>query len=253
MVRNYSFNQIPISRIILVIILIVSLSIPYSFLLFNNNPSNLRAETPSWFSNFTPLAHLPGTGESFANLGTIIHLPPPTIDSWTSRDHLPSLRNFISRVENGQNLTVRGVYIPGFLALPVVQQPGGNSGYVSREAETATQFQLAARNNVIGLLAHNFLSGKDFFRLSEGLQVMVVRGDGSIDRYRVTGVHELQKLSPGSNWSHYVDLKSGERLTTYQVFNQFYQGEHHLTFQTCLEKDGLETWGLRFVVAEPVQ
>jgi hypothetical protein len=242
MVRNYSFNQIPISRIILVIILIVSLSIPYSFLLFNNN-----------LSNFAPLAKIPGTGESFVNLGTIIHLPPPTIDSWTSRDHLPSLRNFISRVENGQNLTVRGVYVPGFLALPVVQQPGGDSGYVSRKAETATQFQLAARNNVIGLLAHNYLSGNDFFRLSEGLQVMVVRGDGSIDRYRVTGVHELQKLSPGSNWSHYVDLKSGERLTTYQVFNQFYQGEHHLTFQTCLEKDGLETWGLRFVVAEPVQ
>ena len=241
MVRNYSFNQIPISRIFLVIILIVSLSIPYSFLLFNNNLSNL-----------TPMEEQPPKSESFANLGTIIHLPPPTTDSWASRAHLTSLRNFISRVENGQNLTVRGVYVPGFLALPVVQQPGGNSGYVSRKAETVTQFQLAARNNVIGLLAHNYLSGKDFFRLSEGLQVMVVRGDGSIDRYRVTGVHEFQKLSPGSNWSHYVDLKSGERLTTYQVFNQYYQGEHHLTFQTCLEKDGLETWGLRFVVAEPV-
>jgi hypothetical protein len=252
MVRNYSFNQIPISRIILVIILIASLSIPYSFLLFNKI-SDLKGGSPSWFSNFNSLPQLPGTGGSIANLGTIIHLPPPTTDSWTSRAHLPSLRNFISRVENGQNLTVRGVYVPGFLALPVVQQPGGNSGYVSRKAETATQFQLAARNNVIGLLAHNYLSGKDFFRLSEGLQVMVVKGDGSIDRYRVTGVHELQKLSPGSNWSHYVDLNSGERLTTYQVFNQFYQGEHHLTFQTCLERDGLETWGLRFVVAEPVQ
>jgi hypothetical protein len=46
---------------------------------------------------------------------------------------------------------VRGVYVPGFLALPVVQQPSGSSGYVSRKAETATQFQLAARYNVIGL------------------------------------------------------------------------------------------------------
>jgi len=148
---------------------------------------------------------------------------------------------------------VRGVYIPGFLALPVVQQPSGNSGYVSIKTGTVTQFQLAARYNVLGLLAHNYLSGKEFFRLSEGLQVMVVRGDGSIERYRVTGVHEYQKLNPGSNWSHYIDLNSGERLTTYQVFSQFYQGEHHLTFQTCLERDGLETWGLRFVVAEPVK
>jgi hypothetical protein len=155
-------------------------------------------------------------------------------------------------VENGQNKAVRGIYVPGFLALPVVQQPSGNAGFVSEKPGTVTQFQLAARYNVLGLLAHNYLSGRDFYRLREGLQVMVVRGDSTIDRYRITGVHEFQKLTPGSNWSHYTDLNSGERLTTYQVFNQFYQGEHHLTFQTCLERNGLETWGLRFVVAEPI-
>ncbi len=252
MVRNYLFKKVPLSHISLVIILIVSLSIPYSFLLFNNEFSNSNVELPSWSSTYSPLAQLPVTGGSFSNLTSIIHLPPPITGSWTSRDHLPSLRSFISRVENGQNLSVRGVYVPGFLALPIVQQPGGNSGFVSGKPGTATQFQLAARYDVIGLLAHNYLSGKDFYRLSEGLQVMVVRGDGSIDRYRISGVHEFQKLSPGSNWSHYLNLNTGERLTTYQVFSQFYQGEHHLTFQTCLERDGLETWGIRFVVAEPL-
>ena len=252
MVRNYLYKKIPFSRISLIIILIVSLSIPYSVLLFNNEFSNINVELPSRPSIYNPQAQLPVTGGSFSNLASVIHLPPPTTDSWTSRDHLPSLRSFISRVENGQNLSVRGVYVPGFLALPVVQQPGGNSGFVSRKSGTATQFQLAARYDVIGLLAHNYLSGKDFYRLLKGLQVMVVRGDGSIDRYRISGVHEYQKLSPGSNWSHYLNLNTGERLTTYQVFNQFYQGEHHLTFQTCLERDGLETWGIRFVVAEPL-
>jgi hypothetical protein len=154
---------------------------------------------------------------------------------------------------NGQEQVIRGIYVPGFLALPVVQQPAGNTGFVSTKPETVTQFQLAARDNVIGLLAHNYLSGKDFFKLRDGLQVMVVNGDGSINRYRITEVHEFQKLTPGSNWSHYLDLKTGEKLTTYQVFNWFYQGEHHLTFQTCLERNGLETWGIRFVVAEPIE
>jgi hypothetical protein len=204
-----------------------------------------------WLPSATS-ASLPITGRGSSSLISVVHLPPPTIDSWTSREQLPSLNRFVDNLVNGQSGTVRGVYVPGFLALPVVQQPSGNTGFVSQQPGTATQFQLANRYGVIGLLAHNYLSGSEFFRLVEGLKVMVVRGDGSLQAYRISQVKQYRKLSPGSNWSHYIDLETGERLTTYQVFTQYYQGEHHLTFQTCLEKDGLETWGLRFVVAEPV-
>ena len=139
------------------------------------------------------------------------------------------------------------------MALPVVQQPSGNTGFVSQQPGTVTQFQLAARYGVIGLLAHNYLAGSDFFQLVDGLKVQVVNGDGSLHTYLITEVIEYQKVTPGSNWSHYINLKTGERLTTYQVFTQYYQDEPHLTFQTCLEKDGLETWGLRFVIAEPIE
>ena len=196
---------------------------------------------------------LPSTGRDVGSLISVIHIPPPTIDSWTSRQQLPSLNNFVDNLINGQQKSVRGVYVPGFMALPVVQQPGGNTGYVSEQSGTATQFQLANQYGVIGLLAHNYLSGSEFYRLIEGLKVLVVNGDGSLVNYRITEVVEFQKVTPGSNWSHYINLDTGERLTTYQVFTQYYQGEHHLTFQTCLERDGLETWGLRFVVAEPVE
>jgi hypothetical protein len=163
------------------------------------------------------------------------------------------LNNFVNNLVNGQANSARGVYVPGFMAFPIVQQPRGNTGFVSEQAGTVTQFQLAARYGVIGLLAHNYLSGNEFYRLVEGLKVLVVNGDGSLSNYHITEVVEYQKLTPGSNWSHYLNLETGERLTTYQVFSEYYQGEHHITFQTCLEKDGLETWGLRFVVAEPVE
>jgi hypothetical protein len=93
----------------------------------------------------------------------------------------------------------------------------------------------------------------EFFQLVEGLKVLVVNGDGSLQNFRITEIIEYQKLTPGSNWSHYINLDTGERLTTYQVFTQYYQGEPHLIFQTCLDREGLETWGLRFVVAEPVE
>ena len=195
---------------------------------------------------------LPATGSDSASLISVLHLPPPAIDSWNSREQLPSLNNFVSQITNGQANTIQGVYVPGFLALPVVQQPAGNTGFVSGKPETVTQFQLAARYGVTGFLAHNYLAGNEFYSLMEGLKVFVINGDGSRDRYRITGIKEFQKLTPGSNWSHYIDLETGERLTTYQLFGQYYQGEHHVTFQTCLAKNGIDTWGLRFVVAEPI-
>lgn len=197
-------------------------------------------------------AQIPTTGRDVSSLISVIHLPPPTVDSWTSRQQLPTLNNFVNNLMDGQQKPVRGVYVPGFLALPIIQQPRGNTGFVSEQPGTATQFQLADRYGVIGLLAHNYLSGGEFFNLVEGLQVLLVNGDGSLQKYHITEIVEYQKVTPGSNWSHYINLETGERLTTYQVFAQYYQGEHHLTFQTCLEREGLETWGLRFVVAEPV-
>jgi hypothetical protein len=247
--RPLIHNLISTSRYALLLLLIICLSFPFSFLPFDSHIKRFQ-ENPSFLST---QKLLPVTGGEFASLISVIHLPPPTTDSWTSRGQFPSLNKFVAGVENGQTNTVRGVYIPGFFALPVVQQPSGNTGFVSAKPESVTQFQLAARYNVLGFLAHNYLSGKEFFRLIEGLQVVVVKGDGSIDRYRITAIDEYQKVTPGSNWSQYIDLETGERLTTYQVFGQYYQGDHHLTFQTCLARDGIETWGLRFVVAELIE
>lgn len=229
MIRYRSHRLLYFSRCLFLLLLVLSSSLPYS-----------------------TQTSLPTTGRDLTNLISIIHLPPPKIDSWSARDKLPSLNNFMDPLINGQSKSIRGVYVPGFMALPIVQQPSGNTGFVSQQPGTATQFQLAARYGVIGLLAHNYLSGQEFYRLVEGLKVLVVNGDGSLQNYRITQIVEYQKVTPGSNWSQYINLDTGERLTTYEVFSQYYQGEHHLTFQTCLERDGLETWGLRFVVAEPI-
>lgn len=247
--RYLPHNNISTSRYTLLFFLIICLSFPLSFLPFESHLKNFQ-EGPSFLATQTLL---PVTAGEFASLISVIHLPPPTTDSWTSRGRLPSLNKFVAGVENGQSNTVRGVYVPGFFALPVVQQPSGDTGFVSGKPETVTQFQLATRYNVFGFLAHNYLSGKKFFRLVEGLEVVIVKGDGSTNRYRITAIDEYQKVTPGSNWSHYIDLETGERLTTYQVFSQYYQGDHHLTFQTCLARDGNDTWGLRFVVAELIE
>jgi len=162
------------------------------------------------------------------------------------------LETFVKRVSNGQSGVIRGVFVPGQFALSVIQQPENNATFVSNKHDLITQFEKAARNGVTGLLAHNYLSGRLFYQLASGQEVFVVYGDGAIQRYRVTGIHRFQKLNPSSLRSNLVDLSTGEVLTTAQVFNRFYRGDHHLTFQTCLEEEQQWDWGLTFFLATPI-
>jgi hypothetical protein len=163
------------------------------------------------------------------------------------------LEQFIAQVGNGQTGNIlRGVHVAGTLALEVEQQPHGNSTFVSSRMGAATQFKSAAENGVVGLLAHNYLSGALFYDLKLGQEVHLVYGEGQIENYRVSEIERFQKLNPASLSGDLVEVSTGRRFTTNQVFNRFYTGGDHVTFQTCLASGGLSNWGLVFIVAKPV-
>lgn len=168
-------------------------------------------------------------------------------------DALPNLYEFIAQVANHEAGIVRGVYVPEMFALPVVQQPTGNHAFVSPAKDRITQFRSAMYFNVIGLLAHNYLSGSLFQKLAPGQPVIIVMGDGSTHRYIIGERDSFQRLQISAKSDEFIDLTSGESYSTVQIFNRFYRGAHHLTFQTCLEKDGDQDWGVYFVVARPVE
>jgi len=164
----------------------------------------------------------------------------------------PDFREFIDTVSNGESSAVRGVYLEGVFALPVIQQPETKPTYVSNRSGFVTQFGVAANYGVTGLLAHNYLAGKEFYKLHPGQEALIVYGDRLVRRYKVAEVGTYQKLNPTRLHSDYQDLGTDRQLSASEVFKRFYRGEHHLTFQTCLEKDGLLNWGLLFVRAVPV-
>lgn len=168
-----------------------------------------------------------------------------------SEPALPDYQNFVEIVRNGEPGVLRGVYVPGVLALPIVQQPVGNPGYVSSNKDEITQFKMAAEAGIVGLLAHNYLSGAIFTNLAEGQEVRLVYGDGTVEYFEIDQVLEYQALQPYSPTSQFRDLETDIVITAEQLFNKVYRGERHVTFQTCIDAYGNSSWGRIFIIAQP--
>jgi len=159
--------------------------------------------------------------------------------------------DFSRSVQNGQADVLTGVYVSNVMALPVVQQPYGNAGYVSSNDGEATQFRMASQFGNVGILAHNHLSGSSFSQLAVGQEVRLVNGDGSVEYFVVTEVLRYQALQPNSPYSSFRNLDKDETLSAEQMFKRVYFGDHHITFQTCINAEGNASWGRLFVIAIP--
>lgn len=190
-------------------------------------------------------------GGIFTSLVFIIFNPIFSVGEGDREPIPPDFADFINRVEDGKVDALSGVYIPNVLALPVVQQPSGNDGYVSGRNDEATQFAMASQYGNIGLLAHNYLAGRLFSRLNVGEEVRLVYGDGKVEYFVITEVLRYQALEPTSPWSSFRNLENEEVLSTEQMFTRAYAGDRHVTFQTCIEAHGNASWGRLFVIAVP--
>jgi hypothetical protein len=166
---------------------------------------------------------------------------------------LPDFRDFAQPVENSDVNTLSGVYVPNVLALPVIQQPSGDDGYVSNKDDQTTQFAMASQFGSVGLLAHNYLSGRFFSELAVGQEVRLVYGNGRVEYFVITEILRYQALEPNSQLSSFRSLDHSEILSAEQMFKRVYAGERHVTFQTCIAANGTVSWGRLFVVAEPKQ
>ncbi|PKO01107.1 MAG: hypothetical protein CVU42_01280 [Chloroflexi bacterium HGW-Chloroflexi-4] len=157
---------------------------------------------------------------------------------------------FIENLKNGNAGQVVGVYVEDVLSLRVVQQPSSDAAYVSSVPNTATYFAMVRNiTGNTGLLAHNYLAGAYFFNLRSGQSVTLIYGDGTTDEYVVSYAEEFQALSPNSPTSNFVNLGSGETLSSTDLFYRVYSGGTRTTFQTCIAQGNEDSWGRLFVIA----
>lgn len=170
----------------------------------------------------------------------------------STNDKVAALKQFVDSVIDGESGTIRGLYTEDVFGYPVIQQPSSKPAFVSEINDVVTEFAMASQYGTTGMLAHNYLAGTAFFSLEVEDFIQVVYGDGSIKEYKVVDVLSFQALSPDSASSSFLNLETGETLTSTQLFKQVYTGSHHLTLQTCIEKGSEDSWGRLFVIAEPV-
>ncbi len=164
---------------------------------------------------------------------------------------LPSLTAFAGQMVNGEGQQLRGLYATDLFADPVVQQPRGASGFVSPAPDVLTQFNDASQLGATGLLAHNYLAGMQFSQMRAGQIVYLVYGDGRAEPYVVTQLVRYRALQPNSDYSSFVNVSTGERLSAFSLFTRMYGHSGTVVLQTCIEANGISTWGRLFVIAEP--
>jgi len=181
---------------------------------------------------------------------------PPRIvlalDVPVNQPDLPGLNTFIEQIRNGQAGQLRGVYIPGLLAAPVVQQPNGMNGFVSPRQNVLTQFGLASKQGSTGLLAHNYLAGKAFGLLQPGQKIELIDGSGKISTFIVTDILRYQALEPWNILSTFIDLKNRTSISAGDLFIKIYSRPGRVVLQTCIEADNEPSWGRIFVIAQSI-
>ena len=144
--------------------------------------------------------------------------------------------------------------IEGIKTLPIVQQPPGNSNFVSSVQENVTAFQTAASLGTVGLLAHNYMAGQYFLQILPGQEITLVYSGQRTKKFIVTEIQTYQALIPDSPSSNYVDLSTGKYLTATQLFNKVYRDQTgHLILQTCISAQQNPSWGRLFIIAEPAE
>lgn len=166
---------------------------------------------------------------------------------------LPAFDQFVQSVANGNGSERVGVFVEDQFQYPIVQQPANNPAFVTSNQGEVTEFRIVRQQTGNeGLIAHNYLAGGSFFNLQVGDVAQVVLGDGSVIEFEIFAIHDFQALSPNSPTSDFLNLTTGEKISASELFYMVYGGELTLTFQTCINRNNVSTWGRTFVIGEEI-
>lgn len=183
---------------------------------------------------------------------TLPPTPEPTLEpTQEPTPALPPLDQFARSLENGEPNQRVGVFVEDRFSFPIVQQPSADPAWISANLGVVTEFRIVRKQTGNeGIIAHNYLAGGQFYTLQIGDLAELVLGDGSVIDFEITDIQDYQALSPNSPTSNFINLNTGEKLTASDLFFKVYGGYLTLTFQTCISRDNISSWGRTFIIGE---
>jgi hypothetical protein len=72
-----------------------------------------------------------------------------------------------------------------------------------------------------------------------------------VEDFVVVNILRFRASKPESVSSSFRNLDRNETLSAGEMFQRAYAGERRLVFQTCIEGNGILSWGRLFIVALP--
>lgn len=172
--------------------------------------------------------------------------PSPTAEP---TDDLPALDSFVASVANGQGSDRVGIFVENLFSYPILPQPANDPAWITSNFGEVTEFRIVRQHTGNeGLIAHNYLAGGEFYSLKVGDIAELVLGDGSVIEFEIYDIQQFQALSPNSPTSDFLDLATGDKLSASDLFYRVYGGNMTLTFQTCINRDNISTWGRTFII-----
>lgn len=207
------------------------------------------AAQPVFIPTETPtLIPTPILAETTMDASTPTFTPAPTYTPQSTESSFSTaMEDFIFQVINGDMGRVVGAFSEPYFAFTVVQQPQDNILFVSEIDNVLTEYSYASAFEAVGLLAHNYLAGADFFNLPVGATITLIYGDGRTVDYTVFEIQDFEFLNLRA-YRAIGGAHDGEVMDDYGVLNSVY-GKDRLVLQTCIEKNGDLSWGRRFIVA----
>lgn len=178
--------------------------------------------------------------------------PSPTPTATVApTEAVPLFDQFVQSIANGDGSQRVGVYVEDLFQYPIVEQPSSDPAWITSNFGEVTEFRIVRQQTGNeGLIAHNYLAGGLFFSLQVGDIAELVLGDGSVIEFEIFAIEDYQALSPNSPTSNFLSLATGEKLSASDLFYRVYGGNMTLTFQTCINRDNISTWGRTFIIGE---
>jgi hypothetical protein len=188
------------------------------------------------------------TPQALAELILPTAQPSPTATAEPT-DDLPALDSFVASVANGQGSDRVGIFVENLFSYPILPQPANDPAWITSNFGEVTEFRIVRQHTGNeGLIAHNYLAGGEFYSLKVGDIAELVLGDGSVIEFEIYDIQQFQALSPNSPTSDFLDLATGDKLSASDLFYRVYGGNMTLTFQTCINRDNISTWGRTFII-----